>query len=60
MMTMANEIEKYREILKRFADMISPAAAKLPPATKYQPKMTLAPFIAAYQAVYEGEDNDGA
>lgn len=47
-------------VLKQFADMISPAVTKLPPTTKYQPKMTLAPFIAAYKAVYGDPDKGEA
>ena len=47
------------EILKQFADMISPAVLNMPGTTKYQPKMTLAPFVAAYRAVY-GDSDKGA
>jgi len=54
-----SEVEKYQQALKQFADMITPAMAKLPPATKYQPKLTLAPFIEAYKAVY-GDSESGA
>lgn len=49
-----------KEILKQFADMISPAVTQMPPTTKYQPKMTLAPFIDAYRAVYGDPDKDEA
>ena len=57
---MMSEVEQYREILKQFADMVSPAVAQMPPTTKYQPKMTLAPFIDAYRAVYGDPDKDEA
>ena len=54
------EVEKYRNIVKQYADMISPEVTKMPPATKYQPKMTLEPFIAAYKAVYSDQDESAA
>jgi hypothetical protein len=52
--------QEQEEILKQFADMIPPAVTQMPPTTKYQPKMTLAPFIDAYRAVYGDSDKDEA
>ena len=55
-----NETERFRNLLKQFADMIPPAVTQMPPTTKYQPKTTLAPFIDAYRAVYGDPDKDEA
>lgn len=57
---MTTEIELYKAALKQFADMVSEQViTSMPPDTKFQPKMTLAPFIEAHRAVYgsrtEGE-----
>lgn len=51
-------IRRHERIIKQFADMINPVVINMPPTTKYQPKMTLAPFIEAYQAVYADQDKD--
>lgn len=50
---MTTEVELYKAALKRFADMVSEQVINsMPPDTKFQPKMTLAPFIEAHKAVY--------
>lgn len=52
-MAMTTEAELCKAVLKQFADMVSEQVINsMPPDTKFQPKMTLAPFIEAHKAVY--------
>ena len=53
-----DKLRAYEASLKPFADMISEATVKLPPNTKFAPKMTLEPFIAAHKAIY-GDRSSG-
>lgn len=55
---MTKELVELLNALKPFADMVSEATVKLPPNTKFAPKMTLEPFIAAHKAIY-GDRSSG-
>lgn len=46
------QLELYREALAPFADLIPAAMHGLPKTTKFAPKLTLEPFLAAHRALY--------
>ena len=46
------QLEVYRKALAPFADMIPATMRTLPKTTKFTPKLTLEPFIAAHKALY--------
>lgn len=58
---MTTEVELYKAALKHFADVVSEQVINsMPPDTKFQPKMTLAPFIEAHKAIYGPHAEGGA
>jgi len=46
------QLELYREALAPFADLIPATMHGLPKTTKFAPKLTLEPFLAAHRALY--------
>jgi len=46
------QLEIYRAALAPFADLIPASMHGLPEGTKFTPKLTLAPFVAAHKALY--------
>lgn len=46
------QLEIYREALAPFADLIPASMHGLPKTTKFAPKLTLEPFLAAHRALY--------
>lgn len=46
------QLELYRKALAPFADLIPAAMHGLPKTTKFAPKLTLEPFLAAHRALY--------
>ena len=49
------QLETYRAALAPFADLIPASMHGLPESTKFAPKLTLAPFVAAHKALH-GEE----
>lgn len=46
------QLEVYRKALAPFADLIPATMRTLPKTTKFAPKLTLEPFLAAHRALY--------
>ena len=46
------QLEVYRAALAPFADLIPATMRNLPKTTKFAPKLTLEPFLAAHRALY--------